>query len=208
MATVQEIMIDSIAKAYRAAEQITTNVDRAKAFTDLATACATALGIKPAEETEVAAMPTTTTPAAKTVKRSSKKVVEEQQPKVDEKPATPVPEPAKPVKETGAEKPDVKETKADIKEDQAKEEVSEENFTEEWTLNALEYFKEDIDEIERYQSMFRDDPDSLNKMIFEATQGNCNDINEITPLNIRLILSFIQSLEQQGRKDDENDEEE
>lgn len=212
MATVQEIMIDSIAKAYRAAEQITTNVDRAKAFTELATACASALGTAKsvAEDTAVAAMPPAATPAAKTVKRSSKKAAE---PSSEETKPVAQEQPTEPEKTTEPEQPVVQEDKAaetvsDIKEDKVKEQEetekktddkAEENFSDEWTLNALDYFKEEISEMERYQDMFSEDVNSLNKMIQEATEGHCNDVDDITPLNIRLILAFIKNLEEQGQ---------
>ena len=213
MATVQEIMIDAIAKAYRSAEQITTNVDRAKAFTDLATACAAALSAaKPTDETVVTAMPAASTPAAKTVKKSSKKPQEN----VSEQPAvsqSKEPEPAK--DQSVTTDTTVSEEKSDIK-DKVKEKekpavaekasavettaedtaAAEENFTEEWTLNALEYFKDEIAEIERYQDMFANDVDSLNLMISEATDKHCTSVDEITPLNIKLILAYIKSLEE------------
>ena len=218
MATVQEIMLDSIVKAYRSAEQITINTDRAKAFTDLATACAAALGTaKPAaEDTAVTTVPAAATPAAKTVKRSSKKAAEpsaEEQKTVEQPPAAAA-EPEKSaakeeekVEEPAAEaKPDIKAEEKAKEEDKTKEKEkdsddtkTEEDFSEEWTLNALDYFKEEINEMERYQDMFSDDVNSLNKMIQEATEGHCNDVDDITPLNIRLILAFIKNLEEQGQ---------
>ncbi len=43
---VQDMMLDSLLKASRAAEQITPAVDRAKAYTELAKACAMAIQTK------------------------------------------------------------------------------------------------------------------------------------------------------------------
>lgn len=180
MATVREMMVDSLAKASKAAEQITSSVERAKAFTDLAEACASALSVKDVESTEIEAG----APAKKEEAEEKKKAApkKEKETKKSKKKAEPEPE---------AEA----------------EEKEEHELTEEWDSYAMETLAEEMAKFEAYRDQFEEDEDTLNELISDATEGTAKNVSDVNPLNIKLILDYIKQLEDAAAEEEEEDEE-
>jgi len=168
MATVKEMMIDSLSKASKAAEQITSNVERAAAFTSLANACAAALKVKD----DNAEVEVTAAPEEKTKKTSKKESMKQAAPK---KKSAPEPEPEE-------------------------EEVT---FTEEWDAAAMEALSDEMAEFNRYCEMFSDDEETLNELISSATEGLANDKDDVTPLNIKMVVAYIQAQEAAAEEEEE-----
>ena len=179
MATVREMMVDSLAKASKAAEQITSSVERAKAFTDLAEACASALSVKDVESTEIEAG----APAKKEEAEEKKKAApkKEKETKKSKKKAEPEPEP------------------------EAKEK-EEHELTEEWDSYAMETLAEEMAKFEAYRDQFEEDEDTLNELISDATEGTAKNVSDVNPLNIKLILDYIKQLEDAAAEEEEEDE--
>jgi hypothetical protein len=180
MATVREMMVDSLAKASKAAEQITSSVERAKAFTDLAEACASALSVKDVESTEIEA----SAPVKKEEAEEKKK-------------ATPKKE-----KETKKSK-----KKAEPEPEAEAEEKEEHELTEEWDSYAMETLAEGMAKFEAYRDQFEEDEDTLNELISDATEGTAKNVSDVNPLNIKLILDYIKQLEDAAAEEEEEDEE-
>jgi hypothetical protein len=180
MATVREMMVDSLAKASKAAEQITSSVERAKAFTDLAEACASALSVKDVESTEIEA----SAPVKKEEAEEKKK-------------ATPKKE-----KETKKSK-----KKAEPEPEAEAEEKEEHELTEEWDSYAMETLAEEMAKFEAYRDQFEEDEDTLNELISDATEGTAKNVSDVNPLNIKLILDYIKQLEDAAAEEEEEDEE-
>lgn len=184
MATLKDVILESISKAAAATEAITAPADRARAFLDLASTCAV-IAQQAGLDTEVEQAKSEAAPRTTTTRRRKAAVAEEPKPA-----AEPVEE------EQKAEQPEpVKKEKKAVKtvEELAAEECE---FTEKWTPNALEYFAADIEEVQRYNDMFADDIESFNKVISDATNGTATEVNQVNPLNIRLVLSYIRNLEE------------
>jgi len=179
MATVREMMVDSLAKASKAAEQITSSVERAKAFTDLAEACASALSVKDVESTEIEAG----APAKKEETEEKKKAApkKEKETKKSKKKAEPEPEPEA-------------------------EEKEEHELTEEWDSYAMETLAEEMAKFEAYRDQFEEDEDTLNELISDATEGTAKNVSDVNPLNIKLILDYIKQLEDAAAEEEEEDE--
>lgn len=201
MANVQEVMLDSLLKASRAAEQITPAVERAKAFTELAKACAMALQTKGSME-----IPTTeaSKETSKTAKRSTKKtltpVVEEK--KEEELKVEPEPEQEQKKKQESAPEQSLVDPPAPAEEKTPEQlEAEEYDFTNEWTPKACEIMANEIAEIQRYFNMFSGDIATFNSMVSAATEGVSTDIDTITPLNIRIVLQYIKALETESREE-------
>ena len=178
MATVRDMMVDSLAKASKAAEQITSSVERAHAFSELAEACASALAVKGAESAEV---------DSKKAEAEEAEVKEEKEEKKEEK---------KPAKKRATKK---KEPEPEPEED---EEESEE-LTEEWTTYAMEALADEVAKFEGYCEQF--DDEVINGMISDATEGVAKDRNDVTPLNIKLILDYIHQLEEAAENEEEEE---
>lgn len=201
MANVQEVMLDSLLKASRAADQITPAVDRAKAFTELAKACAMALQTKGSMD-----MPTVEAPkeTPKTAKRSAKKTAA---PVAEEKKEEPAESKQQIVQASEAEQQEEQETTPEpaATEEKTPEQLEEEeyDFTTEWTPKACELLEKEISEVQRYFNMFQDDPEAFNSMVSAATEGVSTSIDTITPLNIRIVLQYIQALEAANNKGEE-----
>jgi len=210
--SVQDLMLQSLLKAGRAAEQITAAVDRAKAYTELAKACAMAIQTK--EKDTVIEMPVAETPKEmpKTAKRSTKKAATAAPATEEEKAEEPaVKEESvaeeQPVAEEQSQQESVPESKQEESAQQSEEqpkaqektpeelEAEEYDFTDEWTPKACEIMAAEIEEIQRYFNMFQDDPAAFNEMVSAATEGVSTDIDTITPLNIRIVLQYIKNLE-------------
>lgn len=179
MATVRDMMVDSLAKASKAAEQITSSVERAHAFSELAEACASALAVKGAESAEV--------DSKKTEAEEAEVKEEKQEEKKEEK---------KPTKKRATKK---KEPEPEPEED---EEESEE-LTEEWTTYAMEALADEVAKFEGYCEQF--DDEVINGMISDATEGVAKDRNDVTPLNIKLILDYIHQLEEAAENEEEEE---
>lgn len=194
MATVQDVMLDAIVKASRAAEQITTSVDRNRAFVELAKACAMAIQTKGVTELPTSEIPKET---PKTVKRNRKTATAEEkkeEPKVEQEPKAqqeeqPVQE-SEPVQES-ASKQEGEKTPEQLEEEEY-------DFTTEWTPKACELMEKEIVEVQRYYNMFANDIETFNSMVSAATEGVSTDIDTITPLNIRIVLQYIKNLEAEG----------
>jgi hypothetical protein len=174
------MMVDSLAKASKAAEQITSSVERAKAFTDLAEACASALSVKDVESTEIEA----SAPVKKEEAEEKKK-------------ATPKKE-----KETKKSK-----KKAEPEPEAEAEEKEEHELTEEWDSYAMETLAEEMAKFEAYRDQFEEDEDTLNELISDATEGTAKNVSDVNPLNIKLILDYIKQLEDAAAEEEEEDEE-
>ena len=174
MATVRDMMVDSLAKASKAAEQITSSVERAHAFSELAEACASALAVKGAESAEV----------------DSKKAEAEEVDVKEEK------EEKKPAKKRASKK------KEPEPEPEEEEEESEE-LTEEWTTFAMETLADEVAKFEGYCEQF--DDEVINGMISDATEGVAKERNDVTPLNIKLILDYIHQLEEAAENEEEEE---
>ena len=185
MASVKDMMIDSLSKASKAAEQITSNVERAAAFTALANACAVALSTKgDGVEVPATASETVSAPEEKPKKTSKKDTVKQSAPK---KKKEPVPEP----------------------EDESAEETASEGeatLTEEWDATAMELLAEEMSEMNRYCEMFSDDEDMLNDMISDATEGTATNRDEVTPLNIKMVVAYLQAKEAAAAEEEEEEE--
>ena len=188
MATLKDIMLESISKAITATEAITDPMYKAKAFLDLANMCsiiAQQVGL----DTELTVEQTKSEVAPRTTATRRRKVAAVEEPKTvtESVEAKQKVEQSEPIKKA-QEKKTVKTT----------EELDAEEceFTEKWTPNALEYFATDIEEIQRYNDMFADDIESFNKVISDATNGTATEVNQVNPLNIRLVLSYIRNLEE------------
>lgn len=188
MATLKDVILESINKAAAATEAITAPADKAKAFLDLVNVCSviaqqigldTELTVEQAKS-EVASRTTTTRRRKSTTVEESKPTVEP----VKEEQKVKQPETVK----TAQEKKAVKDTEESV--------AKECDFTEKWTPNALEYFAADIEEVQRYSDMFADDIESFNKVISDATNGTATEVNQVNPLNIKLVLSYIRNLEE------------
>jgi hypothetical protein len=178
MATVREMMVDSLAKASKAAEQITSSVERAKAFTDLAEACASALSVKDVESTEIEASAPVKKEEAEEKKKATPK--KEKETKKSKKKAEPEPE---------------------------AEEKEEHELTEEWDSYAMETLAEEMAKFEAYRDQFEEDEDTLNELISDATEGTAKNVSDVNPLNIKLILDYIKQLEDAAAEEEEEDEE-
>ena len=178
MATVREMMVDSLAKASKAAEQITSSVERAKAFTDLAEACASALSVKDVESTEIEAGAPVKKEEAEEKKKATPK--KEKETKKSKKKAEPEPE---------------------------AEEKEEHELTEEWDSYAMETLAEEMAKFEAYRDQFEEDEDTLNELISDATEGTAKNVSDVNPLNIKLILDYIKQLEDAAAEEEEEDEE-
>lgn len=185
MATVREMMVDSLAKASKAAEQITSSVERAKAFTDLAEACASALSVKDVESTEIEASAPVKKEEAEEKKKATPK--KEKETKKSKKKAEPEPEPEA-------------ETEAEEKE--------EHELTEEWDSYAMETLAEEMAKFEAYRDQFEEDEDTLNELISDATEGTAKNVSDVNPLNIKLILDYIKQLEDAAAEEEEEEDEE
>lgn len=175
MATVRDMMVDSLAKASKAAEQITSSVERAHAFSELAEACASALAVKGAESAEVE------TPSKKADVPVEEKDVKEEK---EEKKA--------PVKKKVSKK----------KEAEPEEEESHE-LTEEWDSYAMETLADEMADLNGYCEQFKDDIEVLNGMIQDATEGVAKTRDDVTPLNIKLVLDYIHQLEEAAEEEEE-----
>ena len=178
MATVRDMMVDSLAKASKAAEQITSSVERAHAFSELAEACASALAVKGAESADV---------DSKTAEAEEVDVNEEKEEKKEEK---------KPTKKRASKK------KEPEPEPEEEEEESEE-LTEEWTTFAMETLADEVAKFEGYCEQF--DDEVINGMISDATEGVAKERNDVTPLNIKLILDYIHQLEEAAENEEEEE---
>lgn len=178
MATVRDMMVDSLAKASKAAEQITSSVERAHAFSELAEACASALAVKGAESAEV---------DSKKAEAEEVDVNEEKEEKKEEK---------KPTKKRASKK------KEPEPEPEEEEEESEE-LTEEWTTFAMETLADEVAKFEGYCEQF--DDEVINGMISDATEGVAKERNDVTPLNIKLILDYIHQLEEAAENEEEEE---
>lgn len=188
MATLKDVMLESINKAVTVTEAITEPMDKAKAFLDLAHTCsiiAQQVGL----DIEFTVEQTKNEAAPRTTATRKRRVAAAEEPKTVTEPVEVKQkvEQSEPIKKT-QEKKTVKTT----------EELDAEEceFTEKWTPNALEYFATDIEEIQRYSDMFADDIESFNKVISDATNGTATEVNQVNPLNIRLVLSYIRNLEE------------
>lgn len=208
---VQDMMLDSLLKASRAAEQITPAVDRAKAYTELAKACAMAIQTKGSTDIPITESPKE---VPKVAKRSSKKAVpaveeKKEEPKAEPEPIQEVteeeiqqesePEPVSIIKPKSApvkKVEPVKESEVKAKKTPEEMEAEEYDLTTEWTPKAYEILAEDIKEVQRYVTMFKNDEESLNAMISAATEGVATSQEDINPLNIRVVLKYIKDLEQ------------
>lgn len=186
MASVKDMMIDSLSKASKAAEQITSNVERAAAFTALANACAVALSTKgDGVEVPATVLETASALEEKTKKTSKKDTVKQSAPK--KKKEEPAPEPEEePVEETAGE--------------------GEATLTEEWDATAMELLAEEMSEMNRYCEMFSDDEDMLNDMISDATEGTATNRDEVTPLNIKMVVAYLQAKEAAAAEEEEEEE--
>ena len=182
MASVKDMMIDSLSKASKAAEQITNSVERAAAFTALANACASALNTK-GDGGEVSASETVANPEEKTKKASKKDTVKQSAPKKKKEKSAPEPE-----------------------EETAEETTEEVTFTEEWDATAMELLAEEMSEMNRYCEMFSDDEDTLNEMISDATDGTATNREEVTPLNIKMVIAYLQAQEAAAAEEEEEEE--
>jgi len=180
MATVREMMVDSLSKAGKAAEQITDNVSRANAFTALAQACAAALGVVKNDTAEVATVPDDEKP-----KKAPKKESVKQSAPTKKKKEEPKPEP---------EPEEVEE-----EEEATDEEIT---FTEEWTTEAMEALSGEAAEFNRYCEMFADDVDMLNAMISDATEGTAQCRDDVNPLNIKMVVAYLRAQEEAAEEEE------
>ena len=201
MATVQDVMLDAIVKASRAAEQITTSVDRNRAFVELAKACAMAIQTKGVTE-----LPTSEIPKEipKTVKRSRKTATAEEkkeEPKVEQEPQAQQEPDVQQEEQLAQESEPVQESALEQEKEKTPEQLEEEeyDFTTEWTPKACELMEKEIVEVQRYYNMFANDIETFNSMVSAATEGVSTDIDTITPLNIRIVLQYIKNLEAEGK---------
>ena len=216
MATsVQDMMLDSLLKASRAAEQITTNVDRAKAFTELANACAMALQTKVTDDipTVEALKEAPKTAVKKGTKKAAEKVAqsaEEQQTVEETKVVEEMPQPV--VKEA-KEEPEPEPVKGEqTSAEPAKEEsvqstnpledlISDEDLelTDSWTPKALEVLAKEVSIFQGYINKFGDDTEIMMTLIRDATNGQVSSVRGVNPMNIRMVIAYIQQLEQKGQ---------
>lgn len=204
--SVQDMMLDSLLKASRAAEQITPAVERCRAYTELAKACAAAIETKGSTEILNAEAPKE---VPKTAKRASRKVVQPaEEKKVEEIKAeeAKVEEPV--VEEKQPEAVDIKEPEVQEPDIQQKEKTPEQleeeeyDFTTEWTPKACELLEKEINEVQRYYGMFANDLESFNAMVVAATEGASVDLDSITPLNIRVVLKYIKDLADAAKEEE------
>lgn len=238
MATVQDIMLDSLVKAQRAAEQIMNNTERAHAFSELATACAAAIKAvtkaddKPAanavvEEKAVEEAPKAA-PKRRTRKAAATEIVKEEPAAEQETTAAPATEQSKedkeevskPVQEEVIPDPDPipdeesKEvtTQPPVSESApvqeavtipvpeaapAPEPVQEETpptaeeeppLTDQWTPQAVQAMRPYVEKLQKFINDYGMDP--VRAMIYNATDGEISEPNDVTPLNIKLILEY------------------
>lgn len=213
MATVQEVMLIALNKAARASEQITPSLERAKAFTELAKACAMAIQTKAVKDISSIELSDVEMPKeVQKAKRNTKRVVEEktepaalpeseEQKPVEEKPVEPEPIAKDFEQQIAPYQEKVSETEVQ-KQEKAPEEIEAEeyDFTNEWTPKAMELLDPQIKEIERYAEMFSDDISVFNAMVTAATHGASVNMDSITPLNIRIVLQYIQNLEKESKE--------
>lgn len=176
MATVKEMMVESLSKAGKAADQITDNMSRATAFTALAQACAAALSVSKSDGSEVVTS-TLVEEAEKPKKAPSKKDTVKQSAPKKKKEEEPVPE------------------SATEEEEQTANTTEEPTLTDEWDATAMELLANEMAEFNRYCEMFADDDDVLNDMISDATEGTAKNREDVTPLNIKMVVAYLQAQE-------------
>ena len=201
--SVQDVMLDAIVKASRAAEQITTAVDRNKAYVELAKACAMAIQTKGVTELPTSELPKETPKTAKRSRKTTTAEEKKEEPKIEQEPEVQQEEQSVQSSETVVEPvPEQKPQKDQPVQEQEKtpEQLEEEeyDFTTEWTPKACELMEKEIVEVQRYYNMFSNDVETFNSMVSAATEGVSTNIETITPLNIRIVLQYIKNLEAEG----------
>lgn len=230
MATVQDIMLDSLVKAQRAAEQIMNNTERAHAFSELATACAAAIRANNTAsavvEEKAEDAPKTSAPKRRTRKAAATEIVKEEPVVEQDITAAPVTEQSKedkeevskPVQEEVIPDPDpipdeepkevttqppvsesapVQEAVTIPEAAPASESVQEETppaaeeeppLTDQWTPQAVQAMRPYVEKLQKFINDYGMDP--VRAMIYNATDGKISEPNDVTPLNIKLILEY------------------
>ena len=158
---VEEMLSKSLEAAYKSAQAITEPEKKANTYAKIALACATAMKAK----------------GLPAVADAKEEAIQEETPVA----APPAEEKKKPT--TSAKK--VPEKKAEKKE--------EPEFTNEWTPDALEYFDSEINELQQLKDSIISDygEEAFDSAIEQATEGQYTSGDDVSPLNIRLILSYI-----------------
>lgn len=217
--TIKEMYADSVSEAYKAARQVTDPQKRAMAFAAVAQALAASGAMEevavtapakaegPAEapkaEPEKEEKPAEAKPKKKSsdvFKRKPRKA--ESAPKEEKAEAEPADTDISPEDSEYYEK--TMNTKAEEK--KAEESKDPENFTEEWSAPALEYFSKELAEMQGIKTKLEEaygDENIMNDMIKFVTQDQVLDEHGVTPLNIRYILSALKSSIEEAAKEDD-----
>lgn len=234
MATVQEIMLDSLVKAQRAAEQIMNNTERAHAFSELATACAAAIRANNTAsavvEEKVEDAPKTSAPKRRTRKAAAEPAKEEVVP--EQEAVQPVSEPEQPKEEIIPDPEPVQEEAQEavpastLVQESAKEVITppsvsesapvqettdsaattpmpdsapEEPVYEQWTPQAMQALEPYINKLQGFINAYGNE--AVRALINNATHGRVTEPNQISPMEIKLIVQLgekcIQEAQQQ-----------
>lgn len=225
--TIKEMYADSVSEAYKAARQVTDPQKRAMAFAAVAQALAASgameevavtapakaegLAEAPKAEPEKEEKPAEAKPKKKSsdaFKRKPRKT--ESAPKEEKAEVEPAdtdisPEDSEYYEKTMNTKVEKKKPEK-AEEKKAEESKDPENFTEEWSAPALEYFSKELAEMQGIKTKLEEaygDENIMNDMIKFVTQDQVLDEHGVTPLNIRYILSALKSSIEEAAKEDD-----
>lgn len=198
--TVKDIMFNALISADLSASQIMGHVERAHAYTELAKACAAAIQCRDLLPPE----------AVKSIENISDKEISQKD--IPQKKEEPVAEkaPEQPVEEKLVEVPKKQEetkkksstpeikisvpgAKTSEKEPVVEKKEDAPILTEKWTSEAKAYLKKEMEQLHTYIKHVRSvaGEDGLRDMISCATDGYATSLQEITPLNLKLVVDYI-----------------
>lgn len=80
--------------------------------------------------------------------------------------------------------------------------AEEPTFTSEWTDEALDYFANEVEFVQQKNAEYTEayGEGTMEQMVEAATEGQYKSVEDITPLNIRFIVSYIQQCEAQAEE--------
>lgn len=78
---------------------------------------------------------------------------------------------------------------------------SEEELTENWTAYSMQLLADEMAKIQAYSEEIGED--TLIEVANTATDGQVKEMGDITPLNIKLVLAYLDQLKEQAEEDEE-----
>jgi len=198
MASIKELFIKSITEGMKAAEMVSDASQKAQAYAALASALAETGLVKNKDNDVLEPIGKESLKLEATKGKGKKKAAAPVKPEVVEEVQEVVQEEPVAVEEVVVEEEVIvpvttqEEVAIEVAEEEAIQEASEPELTEEWTDESLANLANEIEFIGYLKEAY--DEEQINECINSFSEGLFNSLDDINPLNIKGFVAFMQCL--------------